>query len=111
MDGRLPAHLEVGGIVRAVESAGGFAAIVQRGERDAGNILILTMERGKNAALWERMAQMDGSRRFVLSREQHTENPKEFDEYVARRGRADPDCWIVELDVSDAERFVDSGEP
>lgn len=106
MDARLPAHLEVSGLVRRVENEGGFATIVQRGEKDAGTILILTLERGKNAALWERMPQLDGSRPFTLSKQEEPEKKKEFSEYLERRRRQDPDCWVVELDIVNAGRFI-----
>ncbi|WP_324828930.1 DUF1491 family protein [Qipengyuania zhejiangensis] len=108
MDARLPAHIEVSALTRAVQAAGGFATIVQRGEKDAGVVLIVTMERGENARLWERMPQLDGSRKFMISKTQEPENPQQFNEYLGRRGRSDPDCWIVELDIDGAERFIDS---
>ena len=52
MDARLPAHVEVSGLIRAVESAGGFAMVLQKGERDAGTILVLTTQNGRNTRLW-----------------------------------------------------------
>ncbi len=108
MDERLPAHIEVSGLIRAVEAAGGFGMVLQKGEKDAGVILILTTHSGKNTRLWERMPQLDGSRRFICTREQGSENLREFDEYVAKRRASDPDCWVIELDVENAERFVAS---
>ena len=109
MDARLPAHVEVSGLIRAVESAGGFAMVLQKGERDAGTILVLTTQNGRNTRLWERMPQLDGSRKFSCTREQDDENPREIDEYVGRRRRSDPDCWVIELDIENAERFVAPG--
>lgn len=108
MEGRLPAHLEISGLIRAVEAAGGFAAVIARGEKDAGTILILTIERGGNAVLYERMPQLDGSRRFIATKTQDDENKQDFSEYLDRRRRQDPDIWIVELDVADAEQFIAS---
>ena len=108
MDERLPAHIEVSGLIRAVEAAGGFGMVLQKGEKDAGVILILATHSGKNPRLWERMPQLDGSRRFTCTREQDAENRREFDDYVAKRRASDPDCWIIELDVENAERFVAS---
>lgn len=110
MDSRLPAHIEVSGLIRAVEAAGGFGMVLQKGEKDAGVILILTTQSGRNTRLWERMPQLDGSRSFVCTREQSDENKDEFEEYLGRRRRADPDCWMVELDIENAERFV-AGAP
>ena len=107
MDARLPTHVEVSGLIRAVQNAGGFATVLSKGEKDAGTVLILTRERDKNARLWERMPQLDGSRALTVTREQEPENYQEFEEYLARRGRQDPDCWLVELEVDDAERFIE----
>ena len=67
-DARLPAHLEVSGLVRTVESAGGFGMVIQKGEKDAGVILVLTTHNGANTMLWERMLQRDGSRAFTCTR-------------------------------------------
>jgi len=106
VDDRLPAHLEVSGIIRAVDAQGGFATVIEKGERDAGTILILTMERGNNARLWERMPQLDGSRAYVVIKTQDPEKQEEFTEYLARRKRQDSDIWIVELDIANPERFV-----
>ncbi len=106
MDVRLPAHLEISALLRLAQEAGGFGTVLKRGENDAGTILLVTMEKGANASLWERMPQLDGSRRFALSRLKIPENKQEFPEYLARRGAQDPDTWIVELDIPDSQRFV-----
>ena len=106
MDERLPAHIEVNGLIRAVQAAGGFATVLAKGERDAGTILIVTLQNGTNARLYERMPQLDGSRKFLLTREQDAEKPQEFNDYIAKRSAQDSDLWIVELDVANAERFV-----
>lgn len=106
MDSRLPAHLEVSGLIRAVEAAGGFVAVVAKGERDAGTLLVVCSEKGGHSAAYERMPQPDGSRAWTLSRRQEPENPQEFWDYCERRKRQDPDLWIVELDVPKGERFI-----
>lgn len=106
-DERLPVHLEVGGLLKLVQALGGFGTVLQKGERDAGTLVILTTNSGKNTRLWERMPQMDGSRFFSCTRVQDMENSREFDEYLAKRQRQDPDCWFVELDGPDVERLID----
>ncbi|WP_114521210.1 DUF1491 family protein [Altererythrobacter sp. ZODW24] len=106
MDSRLPAHLEINGLIRAVQAAGGFATVIAKGERDAGTILIVTMDRQGHQRLFERMPQLDGSRKFVASRDQDENNPLEFNEYLERRKRQDSDIWVLELDIADAERFI-----
>ncbi|WP_427966100.1 DUF1491 family protein [Altererythrobacter sp.] len=108
MEGRLPAHLEVAGLIRMIQDKGGFATVISRGERDAGTVLILTMYRGEEVTLFERMPQLDGSRPFIAAKRQNDENKEEFGEYLERRKRQDPDIWIIEVDIADAERFIAS---
>ena len=103
---RLPAHLEVAGLIRAIEAAGGFAAVIARGERDAGTILFVSYEKGGNSRVFERMPQADGSRNWALSKTQNAENPENFEQYLARRRAQDPDVWVLEADIAQAERFI-----
>lgn len=105
-DARLPAHLEVSSYIRLAEAEGGFATVIAKGEREAGTIILLTIQRNENLTLWERMPQLDGSRPFYAAKRQNAENPTEFHEYVERRRSQDPDLWVVELDIADAERFI-----
>lgn len=107
-DQRLPAQLEVSGLIRAVQAEGGFATVLQKGEQDAGTLLIITTQGGQNSRLWERMPQLDGSRRFTCAKTQNIENKCEFEDYLNRRRQQDPDSWVIELDIADAERFIDS---
>lgn len=106
MDARLPAHLEVSGIIRAVNDAGGFATVVHKGERDAGTILIGTREPGATLCLYERMPDFNGNRIWTKTREEEIENEREFDEYLARRCNQDTDCWIINLEIGHPERFI-----
>jgi hypothetical protein len=106
-EARLPAHLEVTGLIRAVETAGGFATVIAKGERDAGTLLVVCCGKDRLAAAYERMPQPDGRRAWSLSRKQEPENKAEFWEYCDRRKAQDGDLWIVELDVPEGERFID----
>ena len=106
MSERLPTHLEVSGLIRLVESNAGSAMVLAKGERDAGTVLIVHVFHGENAVLYERMPQLDGTRPFVATKSQDIENPMEFSSYLDRRKNQDPDIWIVEVDIADAERFI-----
>ena len=103
---RVPAHLEVSGLIRRVAAAGGFAAVLQKGERDAGTILLILREQGVNPRIFERMPHVDGTRPWTALTKNDFENTREFDAYLARRGRSDPDLWLIELDVPNPERFI-----
>lgn len=102
----MPAHLEVGGLIRAVEAAGGFATVLAKGEREAGTILVVCYEKDGNTRVFERMPHADGTRKWVVSRTQDPEKPHDFQQYLDRRRYQDRDLWIVELDIANGERFV-----
>ncbi len=106
METRLPAHLEVAALIRRVQQEGGFAAVLGKGEPEAGTILIVTTQSGENSRVFERMPQLDGRRAWSCSKEQDTENKDLFNHYLERRKQQDPDLWIVELDIANAERFI-----
>jgi hypothetical protein len=108
---RVPAHLEVTGLIRAVEVAGGFGTVLAKGERDAGTLLVVCCHNGTNARAYERMPQRDGTRKWVLSKAQKPDHSLEFTEYCERRKRQDSDLWLVELDIADGERFIGNLDP
>jgi len=93
-------------MIRAVESAGGFATVIAKGERDAGTLLVVCCERGGPARALERMPQADGTRAWLPSRVQDADDPRAFWDYIERRRKQDSDLWVVELDIAGPERFV-----
>ncbi|WP_159979869.1 MULTISPECIES: DUF1491 family protein [unclassified Novosphingobium] len=106
MDERLPAHLEVSALIRQVNTEGGFAAVLAKGERDAGTILVVLAHNGAPPRLFERMPELDGTRKWRCSRTHDSLEPFAFQDYLDRRKAQDPDLWIVELDVAKGERFI-----
>ena len=105
-DGRLPTHLEVTGLLRACEAAGGFGTVIAKGERTAGTIMAVCCSSAVNGRAYERMPQMDGTRAWMLSKAQDADNPAEFTAWLQRRAAQDSDLWIVELDVPDGESLL-----
>lgn len=106
METRLPAHLEVSGLIRRAQARGGFAMVLHKGEPDSGTILIVILDNQGLGTLYERMPQRDGTRDWAKSKVQDANNKQEFEDYLARRQRQDPDVWIVELTVADGERLI-----
>ena len=43
VDDRIPAHLEVSGLIRAVEAAGGFGMVLSKGEHTAGTLMVVSV--------------------------------------------------------------------
>jgi hypothetical protein len=68
--------------------------------------LVLTQERGLDTKAYEQMPRPDGQRLWHLARAHNPDQPHAFDEWVARRRAQDPDLWVIELDIAEAERFI-----
>lgn len=106
MSARLASGLIANAIVRQTQAAGGFATVLAKGDDTAGAILLLSAEKGRITGLFERVLRPDG--RYVLERAgpQDIENQEEFDQYLARRRKNDPDLWLIELDIPEGQRFI-----
>ncbi|ODP35955.1 DUF1491 family protein [Sphingomonas turrisvirgatae] len=105
MTPRLASGLLVNALVRRVNAAGGSAMVLAKGDADAGAILILAVERGGSPRFLERGIGPTGAVVLVDS------GPQSGDEieataYWQRRRERDPDLWVVELDIVDAQRFA-----
>lgn len=96
----------MGALIRRVSAEGGFASVLQKGERDAGTILLVLTERGADARVYDRMPQADGSRAWILVQREDPTNKSNLQEWLDRRAAQDRDLWIVELDIPNGERFI-----
>ena len=102
--------LEVSALLRRTEAAGGFGMVLHKGDPDRGTILVVTLDRENLGTLYERMPDpaepgASGTRWTVLRR-QSADDRAAFDEDLAKRRHRDPDLWIIELTVADAERSI-----
>lgn len=80
--------------------------MLNKGEREAGTILVVLAEKGGNARLFERLPDATGDRIWTVTKTQDAGKPHEFSDYLNRRKARDLDLWIVELDIADGERFI-----
>lgn len=103
---RLATHMQVSALVRQLAGDGDFATVIRKGDPVAGALLLLTREKGRNPALFERFPHADGSLKWQKIATQAIDNEQLIDEYLAKRVLIDPDLWIVELDVAFAERLT-----
>lgn len=106
MSGRLPAKTLVSALVRRVNQSGGFASVLAHGEDMGGMILIQTLEKGKFSGFFERMTDLDGKASLVRCGPAMGSDSPTLSDYLDRRRARDPDLWVVELDIVDAERFA-----
>lgn len=106
MTPRLAARIEVAALIRRVEGEGGTAAVLARGDGDAGAILLQLAEKGRFRGLYGRSITPSGDYRWGPVGPDIFEDNQAVDAYVQRRRETDGDLWVVELDVANAERLA-----
>lgn len=103
---RLTSAMLVGVLVRRAAAAGGFATVLVKGDETSGVILIEAVEKGERRGLFERVPDWAGGYGLQPCGPGAESPPEAIYQYIERRRRADPDLWIVELDIADAQRFA-----
>ena len=106
MQARLSSDMLAGALIRRVEHEGGHAMVLAKGDRIAGAIVIACSEKGRIHRLLERAPAMNGGWELVQCGPQDIDNPSEIQDYIERRRKRDPDLWVIELDIAEAERFA-----
>lgn len=92
--------------MRRATSEGGYATVLRRGDSERGAISLLVTERGSPAALMERQMAADFTYRWTATAPDGAPDALGWRDWIAKKSRIDPDCWLVELDVADAQRFI-----
>ncbi|WP_363130230.1 DUF1491 family protein [Sphingomonas sp.] len=93
----------VNALVRRAGREGGCATILAKGDATAGAILVIAQHRGENARAYERGIGPRGETALIAA---GPEGDDKVNDYWMRRRKSDPDLWVVEVDIAQAERFV-----
>ena len=102
MSDRLPSRIEAHGFLRQAEALGGFAHVLKKGDADSGALVLLIAQRGVPCAMLER--RMGSDFNYEWARFDHP--TQDIRTFISDRTRIDPDLWLIELDIPDAERFI-----
>ena len=97
---RLASSIKVSALFRRVAAAGGFGAVLARGDATAGSIAIVIRDRGETRVLQPVLAVAGGYEWRVAA------TGDAIDGWAKRARHYDPDLWLIELDIPDAARFV-----
>lgn len=106
MTGRLTTGVLVSALLRRVQAAGGHGAVLARGDREAGALVLVCADRGRLDAVLELSRGLDGRAAWRPVAERVVSGAESVGDYVDRRRRTDPDLWAVELDIADATRLA-----
>jgi hypothetical protein len=98
---RLSSGVVVSALLRRVNDAGGLGVVRARGDAQAGGIVVVIGER-----VVERGLGPDGDTALIETGPHDPADASGIEEYWRRRRARDPDLWVIELDIADAERFA-----
>ena len=79
---------------------------MRRGDAERGSLLLFVSSRGRHVACLERVLNVDGSYAWRPVGPAESASSAEIADFLARRARFDEDCWAIELDIADPERFI-----
>jgi hypothetical protein len=97
---RLASSVKVSALLRRVDGAGGFGAVLARGDATAGSIAVVVRDGGIDTLLSPMFAG-GGSYEWVA-----IASGDAVAAAIDRARRSDPDLWVIELDIPDAARFI-----
>jgi len=100
---RLKAGFWTSALIRQAQQNGAFAAVIRRGDPDAGACLVKVRTLDGQAALYRPIRNMEGQRVW-LPKGPDTES--EIDLYINRRIDDDPDLWVLEIEDRQGRHFL-----
>lgn len=103
---RLTSRFVVDFLIRKAAADGGFACFIAMGDAHSGGIMVQCCDRGIPTAYLERRFGMDGEILWNPVGPSAESSDEERRIYAEKRKRLDPDLWIIELDIANAEQFV-----
>ena len=107
IDPRPASGLLVSAMIRRVQSSGGSAMVLAKGDAIAGAIILILADRGITRALVERVWRFDGGYGLEPIGPADLSAPDAISAYIERRRKSDPDLWVVELDHPAAAEIAD----
>ncbi len=93
---KLKAHVAVSAGLRRADREGLFAAVVYRGDRDAGTLLVKVNHLDGNAVLYGQAR--DGDGRLGWRPFAGPAPEARIDAAAERERRLDPDAWLIEVE-------------
>ncbi len=95
-------------LIRRAEIAGAFAAVVRKGDADAGAVLVKVATLDGRARLYAPARDGAGDRVWLdLSAGPLGEDERAVDAHIAKRAETDPDLWVVEIEDKQGRHFLE----
>jgi len=103
MSARLKADFWTSALIRQAEQNGAFAAVIRKGDPDAGACLVKVRTLDGQAVLYRPIRNMNGERVWWPK---GPDPEAEIDLYINRRIDDDPDLWVLEIEDRQGRHFL-----
>jgi len=90
-------------LIRKAEQNGAFAAVIRKGDPDAGACLVKVRSLDGEAVLYRPIRNMEGERVWLPK---GPDLEAEIDLYINRRIDDDPDLWVLEIEDRKGRHFL-----
>jgi len=106
MTERLTSQIIIQALIRKTQAEGGFAAVLYKGDPISGAIIVQLRNSDNEILTFERISHYTGGYQLMPIATEYSSDIEEMALYLDRRRRSDPDLWVLELDVANAEQLV-----
>lgn len=108
MTPELKTEIWASALIRRATIAGALAAVVRKGDPDAGAVLVKVARLDGTARLYTPARDGEGERIWLdLSAGPLGEDEKAIDRSIARRVEDDPDLWVLEVEDKHGRHFLE----
>ncbi len=107
MDARLKSGIRVKAMIRRCDLAAIGVAVIARGDADAGAILLKLIGRDAACTVLAQTRRLDGTAVWMRATGADPVAEAEADAYIARQRGRDPDLWVVEIESTAPDAFID----
>lgn len=98
MENRVKTQIWVQAFIRRSEAEGFPAALVQRGDADAGAVLVKVNRFENGCRVYTQVRDENGDPAWLSGTGSAPVPEQEADSYIARQRQYDADLWVVELE-------------
>jgi hypothetical protein len=107
MQARLKSRIWISALIRRCDLAAVAAAVVARGDDDAGAILLKFVGRDIGCSVLAQARGREGEPLWMRATGPVPVAEADADAYIARQRLRDPDVWVVEIESGSAEPLID----
>ena len=107
MEPRLKSKVWIQSLIRRCDLAAISAAVVARGDDDAGAILLKFYNRDSGCSVLAQVRGPDGELVWMRATGPTPVAEADAESYIERQRRRDPDVWVIEIESGSAATVLD----